>query len=56
MLNYPIPLQYQLTEEDMRKEFGKYGEIKSLFDLVEKRGMVFLTYVSVRKDSDDRYV
>ncbi|RUS31711.1 hypothetical protein BC938DRAFT_477245 [Jimgerdemannia flammicorona] len=32
----------------MRREFGKFGEIKNLFDLVDKRGMVFLTYYDIR--------
>ena len=30
----------------IRQEFADFGEIKEFFDLVAKRGMVFITYVS----------
>ena len=31
----------------MRRRFEEFGEIKSFYDLVSSRGMVFVTYVSI---------
>jgi RNA recognition motif-containing protein len=34
-----------VTEEELRELFGKFGEIKSVFNLLEKRGLMFITFV-----------
>jgi RNA recognition motif-containing protein len=39
--------QYNMTEDNLRAKFEQYGEIKTFFSLIEKRGMLFVTYVSV---------
>ena len=39
-------IDYNTTEGEIRMVFGRYGDIKSIFDLINRRGMVFLTYVS----------
>jgi hypothetical protein len=31
----------------MKEKFEKMGDMKSFFDLIESRGMVFITYVSL---------
>lgn len=38
--------QYNMTEDNLRAKFEQYGEIKTFFSLIEKRGMLFVTYVS----------
>lgn len=40
-------VSYDVPESTIREMFEKYGEIKKLFLLVEKRGMAFITYVSI---------
>ena len=40
-------ISYDVPESTIREMFEKYGEIKKLFLLVEKRGMAFITYVSI---------
>ena len=40
--------QYETNSEDVRRLFENYGEIKTFFDLISNRGMVFVTYVSER--------
>lgn len=37
--------QYESSSEDMRAKFESHGEIKTFFDLIKTRGMVFVTYV-----------
>lgn len=32
----------------MRRQFEEHGEIKTFFDLISNRGMVFVTFVSCR--------
>ncbi len=32
----------------MRAKFEQHGEIKTFFDLIQNRGMVFVTYVGIR--------
>ncbi len=39
--------QYETSSEDVRRLFEEHGEIKTFFDLIANRGMVFVTYVSV---------
>ena len=29
----------------LKKKFGVYGEMKSFFDLISTRGILFITYV-----------
>ena len=31
----------------MRKKFEDFGEIKTFFDLIANRGMIFVTFVSI---------
>jgi RNA recognition motif-containing protein len=38
-------VEYSTTENDIRKLFDPFGEIKSVFDLIAKRGLVFVSYV-----------
>jgi hypothetical protein len=42
----PIHVQYESSSEEMRQRFEKHGEIKTFFDLIKTRGMVFVTFVS----------
>lgn len=37
--------QYETPSEDVRRLFEEHGEIKTFFDLIANRGMVFVTYV-----------
>ncbi|KAL7720206.1 Polyadenylate-binding protein [Entamoeba marina] len=39
---------FQITEEDLRSLFEKYGEIKKLFNQVAQRGIAFITYFDIR--------
>lgn len=39
-------LQYETNSDDVRRQFEEHGEIKTFFDLISTRGMVFVTYVS----------
>lgn len=38
--------QYETNSDDVRHQFEEHGEIKTFFDLISTRGMVFVTYVS----------
>ena len=38
--------QYETDSDDVRRKFEEHGEIKTFFDLIANRGMVFVTYVS----------
>jgi len=38
--------QFGVTAEEVREKFAEIGDIKTFFDLVEKRAMAFITYVS----------
>jgi hypothetical protein len=42
-------LQYETNSEDVRRMFEEHGDIKTFFDLISTRGMVFVTYVSVQQ-------
>ncbi|KAG8219409.1 hypothetical protein J3R82DRAFT_331, partial [Butyriboletus roseoflavus] len=39
---------YETNSEDVRRSFEEHGEIKTFFDLVSTRGMVFVTYYDLR--------
>lgn len=39
------PLQFGLTPEIVKRPFAEIGDIRTFFDLVEKRAMAFVTYV-----------
>ena len=41
-----IVLQYETNSDDVRRLFEEHGEIRTFFDLIANRGMVFVTYVS----------
>ena len=43
-----VNLQYETNSDDIRRMFEEHGEIKTFFDLIANRGMVFVTYVSER--------
>ncbi|KAG6911367.1 hypothetical protein DXG01_001038 [Tephrocybe rancida] len=38
-------LVYETNSDDVRAQFEEHGEIKTFFDLISTRGMVFVTYV-----------
>ena len=37
--------QYEADSDALRVDFERFGPIKSYFDIVKNRGMVFITYV-----------
>ncbi|KAG0169353.1 hypothetical protein DFQ29_009731 [Apophysomyces sp. BC1021] len=41
-------VQYTIQPDEVREIFEKYGEIREVFNLIEGRGMVFITYYDVR--------
>jgi len=41
-------ISYDISEDALRNEFGKHGEIKKVFNLIEKRGMAFITFYDLR--------
>lgn len=41
-------IAYETSEDVIREMFGKYGEIKKIFNLIPTRGMVFLSYYDLR--------
>ena len=40
-------VDYSASQRDVRELFAPFGEIKTIFDLIAKRGLVFVTYVSL---------
>lgn len=38
-------LQFEADADRLRAAFAGYGDIKTYFDLVKNRGMIFITYV-----------
>jgi len=42
-------VQYETPEKEIHDMFSKFGEIRKFFNIVAKRGMAFVTYVSDRK-------
>ena len=41
-----LVMQYETNSDDVRRLFEEHGEIRTFFDLIANRGMVFVTYVS----------
>ncbi|EGO31131.1 hypothetical protein SERLADRAFT_444710, partial [Serpula lacrymans var. lacrymans S7.9] len=41
-------IKYETNSEDVRHSFEEHGEIKTFFDLISTRGMVFVTYYDLR--------
>lgn len=41
-------VEYSITEQDIRELFAPFGEIKTVFDLIAKRGLVFVTFYDLR--------
>ncbi|KAL4252486.1 hypothetical protein ABKN59_002711 [Abortiporus biennis] len=41
-------IKYETNSEDVRRLFEEHGEIKTFFDLIANRGMVFVTYFDLR--------
>jgi hypothetical protein len=41
----PRALQYETNTADVRGRFEEHGEVKTFFDLIANRGMIFVTYV-----------
>ncbi|KAG8886577.1 hypothetical protein FRB98_001225 [Tulasnella sp. 332] len=41
-------IKYESSSEEMRAAFEAHGEIKTFFDLIKTRGMVFVTYFDLR--------
>ncbi|GJJ13433.1 hypothetical protein Clacol_007687 [Clathrus columnatus] len=40
--------QYETDSNEVRRRFEEHGEIKTFFDLISNRGMVFVTYYDLR--------
>ncbi|KIK30054.1 hypothetical protein PISMIDRAFT_382956 [Pisolithus microcarpus 441] len=41
-------IKYETNSEDVRRSFEEHGAIKTFFDLIATRGMVFVTYYDLR--------
>ncbi|KAG0143006.1 hypothetical protein CROQUDRAFT_205473 [Cronartium quercuum f. sp. fusiforme G11] len=41
-------VKYETNSQEVREKFERMGEIKTFFDLISTRGMVFITYYDVR--------
>lgn len=41
-------IKYETNSDDVRRQFEEHGEIKTFFDLISTRGMVFVTYFDLR--------
>ncbi|CAI2162719.1 3578_t:CDS:10 [Funneliformis geosporum] len=41
-------IQYGSKTELVRSKFEEYGEIRDIFDIIEKRGMLFLSFYDIR--------
>ncbi|KAF9232753.1 hypothetical protein BU15DRAFT_67186 [Melanogaster broomeanus] len=41
-------MNYETNSEDVHHSFEEHGEIKTFFDLIVTRGMVFITYYDLR--------
>ncbi|GLB35752.1 putative RNA recognition motif containing protein [Lyophyllum shimeji] len=41
-------IKYETNSDDVRAQFEEHGEIKTFFDLISTRGMVFVTYYDLR--------
>ncbi|EKM83987.1 hypothetical protein AGABI1DRAFT_96937 [Agaricus bisporus var. burnettii JB137-S8] len=41
-------IKYETNSDDVRRQFEEFGSIKTFFDLISTRGMVFVTYFDLR--------
>ncbi|ORY94779.1 hypothetical protein BCR43DRAFT_494578 [Syncephalastrum racemosum] len=41
-------VQYEIRADEIRDMFAEFGEIKDVFDLIEGRGMIFVTFYDIR--------
>lgn len=41
-------IKYETNSADVRRQFEEFGDIKTFFDLISTRGMVFVTYFDLR--------
>ncbi|KAJ7116789.1 hypothetical protein C8R43DRAFT_1112873 [Mycena crocata] len=41
-------IKYETNSDDVHRQFEEHGEIKTFFDLISTRGMVFVTYYDLR--------
>ncbi|KAL5519435.1 hypothetical protein ACEPAH_1118 [Sanghuangporus vaninii] len=41
-------IKYETNSDEVRQKFNEHGEIKTFFDLIANRGMVFVTYYDLR--------
>ncbi|KAG2220605.1 hypothetical protein INT45_002627 [Circinella minor] len=41
-------IQYDLKAHEIREMYEKFGEVKEVFNLIESRGMVFVTFYDIR--------
>ncbi|KAK7465271.1 hypothetical protein VKT23_005250 [Stygiomarasmius scandens] len=41
-------IKYETSSADVRRRFEEHGDIKTFFDLISTRGMVFVTYYDLR--------
>jgi len=49
-------LQFEAEPERLKIDFERHGEVKSWFDMISRRGMVFVTFVRVSTfpETDDK--
>lgn len=40
-------IAFSVTEEEVKSLFSRYGEVRRIFNLIQKRGMAFVTFVSI---------
>ncbi len=40
-------VQFETNENEVRKVFEKFGDLKTVFSLISKRGLCFITFVSI---------
>ncbi|KAI8368872.1 hypothetical protein EDC96DRAFT_441073, partial [Choanephora cucurbitarum] len=48
-------VQYTIPESEIRSLFAEYGEIKDVFNLIENRGMIFVTFYDVRAAEEAKH-
>ncbi|KAF8915091.1 hypothetical protein CPB85DRAFT_1218204 [Mucidula mucida] len=46
--NIKASFRYETNSDDVRRSFEEHGDIKTFFDLISTRGMVFVTYFDLR--------
>lgn len=44
-------ISYDYSPDEIEQLFAKYGQIKKFFNLISKRGMAFITYVSILRQN-----